>query len=184
MLKNQGQVSRNLALQLKIQKPISIAALNVEAILNLELEPKVKPMPLPSPTFPIPGSSETREIPLSNRRSLTPESNIAESSPPNPPVDPPSPPPPPPPENFSLTTKMETDDVSLEEDSLASQDGDIAQETSDDHPFYTPDEEDEKSRTKQDLSFEEAESVSYVPPFNNPVYPNDNFTAYTSTIGE
>lgn len=39
-----------------------LVALNVESLLNCELPPVVKTVPLlPSPTFPIPGSSEPRE---------------------------------------------------------------------------------------------------------------------------
>lgn len=46
--------------------------------------------------------------------------------------------------------------------------------------FYTPD--DDEDRTVS--TFEEPDTVNYVPPFNNPVYPNSNFASFTSTIGE
>lgn len=45
------------------------------------------------------------------------------------------------------------------------------------HMFYTPDEEEEIEETE----FPEVESINYVPPFNNPIYPSIN---YTSLIDE
>ncbi|KAK9877038.1 hypothetical protein WA026_016065 [Henosepilachna vigintioctopunctata] len=46
------------------------------------------------------------------------------------------------------------------------------------HLFYTPDEEEEEIRGK---TFPDIESINYVPPFNNPIYPSTN---YTSVIDE
>ncbi|XP_066157225.1 microtubule-associated protein 1B isoform X1 [Euwallacea fornicatus] len=46
--------------------------------------------------------------------------------------------------------------------------------------FYTPDDEEKTTTT----TFEEADPVNYVPPFNNPVYPNSNFASFTSTIDD
>ncbi|XP_018575451.1 uncharacterized protein LOC108914194 isoform X2 [Anoplophora glabripennis] len=141
-------------------------ALNVEAILNLELEPKVKPIPIPSPTFPIPGSSEvTRETtptpkpPLSPERSVSPAVLPPEKSP-SPPVD-----------------------IEMEEEPAAENvpEKGTTDENVEPNLFYTPDEEE---AMQAERVFEESNSVNYVPPFNNPVYPNSSFTNYTSTIDD
>lgn len=54
--------------------------------------------------------------------------------------------------------------------------------------FYTPDEEDmdkeeELDKIKDTTEFD-VECTNYVPPFNNPVYPNSSFTSFGSVIGE
>ncbi|CAH1099752.1 unnamed protein product [Psylliodes chrysocephalus] len=160
------------------------AALNIKAILNLELEsPKLKPVPLLSPTFPIPGNvdlatKESTEVaPAPNAAS--PEPPILAESPP--PIDKP-------PAMETSTEEMETEDISVTDDPdpvVEEKDATDADEPQ--NMFYTPDEEDavvppaEKEETS--VSFEEAESISYVPPFNNPVYPNSSFTNFSSTIG-
>ncbi|XP_076266838.1 SET domain-containing protein upSET isoform X1 [Rhynchophorus ferrugineus] len=47
--------------------------------------------------------------------------------------------------------------------------------------FYTPDDDEDR----EVASFEGGpEAVNYVPPFNNPVYPNNNFTSFTSSIDD
>nr|CAI5865072.1 unnamed protein product [Callosobruchus analis] len=184
-------------------------ALNVEAILNLELEPKTKPLPLPSPTFPIPGSDIVREV-----LSLGKEGGIAVNAtsiptqsgppptiqepivPPPPPKEltPPPPPPPPPEELMDVEEGNDVPAVDVEptnDDSQTTQPGQATpkgnpKETDGDSSsnfFYTPDEEDGRSE-KKPVSVEESESISYVPPFNNPVYPNDSFTTYTTTIDD
>lgn len=48
--------------------------------------------------------------------------------------------------------------------------------------YYTPDEE--ESEIANAASTEKVESASYVPPFNNPLYPNSTYTNYGSVIGE
>lgn len=48
--------------------------------------------------------------------------------------------------------------------------------------YYTPDEE-ESDPTEG--KFNKTESTSYVPPFNNPLYPNNtSYTSYGSVIGK
>ncbi|KAJ8931904.1 hypothetical protein NQ314_015173, partial [Rhamnusium bicolor] len=140
-------------------------ALNVEAILNLELEPKVKPIPIPSPTFPIPGSCEvTREV-VTPKPCLSPDRSIS------------------PPVLSPTKSRSPSVDVDVEEESAVDDVAHKEENKEDVQPnmFYTPDEEE---GIHPDPVYEESNSVNYVPPFNNPVYPNSSFTAYASTIGE
>nr|CAH7745442.1 unnamed protein product [Callosobruchus chinensis] len=181
-------------------------ALNVEAILNLELEPKTKPLPLPSPTFPIPGSDLVREV-----LALGKEGGIATSVPlqpgplpsvqepivpPPPPKELTPPPPPPPPPEELMDVAEENGEPTVDagvtnEECQTKQPGEVAsiedlKQTEGDASsnfFYTPDEEDGKPE-KEPVNVEESESISYVPPFNNPVYPNDSFTTYTTTMDD
>lgn len=53
-------------------------------------------------------------------------------------------------------------------------------ETQQENLFYTPD-EDERLPVPE---LTEVDGVNYVPPFNNPVYPNSNFSSFTSAIGK
>lgn len=163
-----------------------MAAIDVQSILNLELEPKVKPIPLPSPTFPIPGSADVAsKPPLSPEPPASPTPHLA--SPPSTPetpieevsksVGPPVP-------EKELQTATNVEDVSNTDDASATKNGEHEDETSTNR-FYTPDEdENEEEVSKDEPVFVEPESVSYVPPFNNPIYPNDSFTSYTSAIGK
>lgn len=52
--------------------------------------------------------------------------------------------------------------------------------------FYTPDEEEKRAGENIQEGYEEVEPVEYVPPFNNPIYPNDNdnFPSYASGLGK
>ena len=51
--------------------------------------------------------------------------------------------------------------------------------------FYTPDEEDVDKTEKNEIETAEVvESTNYVPPFNNPVYPNSSFTSFGSVIDD
>ncbi|KAG5888094.1 hypothetical protein JTB14_021895 [Gonioctena quinquepunctata] len=163
-------------------------ALNVEAILNLELEPpKIKPtLPLLSPTFPIPGSSEMvpRDLPPPNL-APSPEHDSSSSSmqlpplPTTPPVD---------------VEDMETEEISVTDDNPPAVMGDSSSlpDSGKGAPtlYYTPDEEEVKDEgegeeeVQPEAAFEETESISYVPPFNNPVYPNESFTAFSSAIDD
>lgn len=71
---------------------------------------------------------------------------------------------------FSETeVTTESDEVSEELEKI--EDDDIKP-----HMFYTPDEDEIEEK-----EFSEIQSISYVPPFNNPIYPCIN---YTSIIGE
>lgn len=149
-----------------------VTALDVESLLNLEFEPKLKAtVPLPSPTFPIPGSSE-----VSRDQSTT----RSDSPCPEPPVESPT--------DLALTEEKSSSpkfeeaasEKELVNTSLDSGD-EKEKEESAPNLFYTPDEEETE---QTETVFEESESISYVPPFNNPIYPNDSFTTYTSTIGK
>ncbi|KAJ8973338.1 hypothetical protein NQ317_004650 [Molorchus minor] len=148
---------------LRLKKSFWIIMLNVDAILNLEMEPKVKPIPIPSPTFPIPG---TREVAKDNQPMagtsitnpiLSPEKCVTpQARSPSPPVD----------KHHLLKSLL----------SLKSQKTEDLQT----NVFYTPDEDEAQTQPV----FEETSDINYVPPFNNPVYPNTSFTTYSSTIDD
>nr|XP_008192438.1 PREDICTED: uncharacterized protein LOC103312751 [Tribolium castaneum] len=156
---------------LRLKKVLGIAvdeesrkpALDVEAILNCELPPVVKTIP-PSPTFPIPGSCD---VTLTAAKS----SPILEAAPPNPaPVSSSSPP------------TVENEEPEVESEEIAEEQTEVGVKP---NMFYTPDEEEAGVDENAQGSFEEIDSVDYVPPFNNPVYPNDsNFTAFASVLDE
>ncbi|XP_074029645.1 SET domain-containing protein upSET isoform X3 [Leptinotarsa decemlineata] len=188
---------RELA-SLRLKKTFGLAvdgeprpALNVEAILNLELDPpKMKPvMPLPSPTFPIPGSSSelvTRDVSTHPLSLSSPIDSCKSSSAfmalraDSPVVD---------------VEEMETEEISVTDDAPAILDGSKESCRAPPNLFYTPDEEEvseeeeeedegEEEEAQCEAVFEETENISYVPPFNNPVYPNESFTPFSSTIDD
>lgn len=136
-------------------------ALNVETLLNCELPQVIKTTPLlSSPTFPIPGSSE----PSLCRDPMPPE---AEDEGEEEPLPPPSEP----------VLEVQTD-VIVEEK--------IAEDTSQAVLYYTPDEEEVEQHVDKDevgkLEVTMENTTNYVPPFNNPVYPN-SLNALDSAIG-
>ncbi|KAJ8938709.1 hypothetical protein NQ318_007997 [Aromia moschata] len=146
-----------------------------EAILNLELEPKVKPIPIPSPTFPIPGTTceIIRDAPTSAPTPICPplSPELLDAPPIVPCTRSPSPP-----------VEEEIKNVSTAEDTPMEEIHPSDEVKTDDmqpNIFYTPDEEEE---VPPQPTYEETSSINYVPPFNNPVYPNTSFPAYTSTI--
>ncbi|XP_044755691.1 uncharacterized protein LOC123314454 isoform X2 [Coccinella septempunctata] len=67
-----------------------------------------------------------------------------------------------------------------EEDEEDDDEAEIGEKGVKPHLFYTPDEEEEEEEVEE-KEFPETESVSYVPPFNNPIYPS---ISYTSVIDE
>lgn len=161
-------------------------AIDVQSILNLELEPKVKPAQ--SSTFSIPGSTETTapKSPLSPEcpASPPPQTSISptlipeESTENTESVDLPVTE-----EGEQITANV--DDNCSNQENISKKDDKKDEDSSATNIYYTPDEEEHVERvTRREPVFEEPESVSYVPPFNNPIYPNDSFTSYTSTIGK
>jgi hypothetical protein len=154
---------------LRMKKVLGIAvddesrkpALDVEAILNCELPPVVKTMP-PSPNFPIPGSCDA----------TGPKSSPGESAPPNPASKSPV--------GFVPPPEHEPAEAECEENEEKENDDGVQP-----NMFYTPDEEERGTDENAQGGYEEIDSVDYVPPFNNPIYPNDsNFTSYASVLGE
>lgn len=147
----------------------------METFLNWDIPPVVKPtLPLPSPTFPIPGSSE----PIASRETTAQASEESEQRK----VTVTSPPPPP--------TTTTTSKVSVEVEAAVESEieGEKEEEDKSKPLYYTPDEEEDAgatvARAKETSEKFEEESASYVPPFNNPLYPNSNYTSYGSVIGE
>lgn len=139
-------------------------ALDVEAILNCELPPVVKTIP-PSPNFPIPGSCDV------NLTSSSKSSPVLESAPSNPVPVTNSP--------VNFAPEKETEPESEENEEKESE---VSVKP---NMFYTPDEEERGTDENAQGGFEEIDTVDYVPPFNNPVYPNDsNFTPYASVLGK
>lgn len=138
----------------------------METFLNWDIPPVVKPtLSLPSPTFPIPGSSE----PIVSRETMVQASEETEQH---------------------KVTAMVTSKVSEEEVVV---EGKVEEENKEEQDkskplYYTPDEEEDAGGTvasvKETSEKFEKESTNYVPPFNNPLYPNSNYTSYGSVIGE
>lgn len=127
----------------------------MESLLNCELPPVVKTTSrLPSPTFPIPGSSEP-----SNKENEAP---IVEDQQPAVTVE-------------STAVDQQIQDVEEEK---------VVEDTKQQPVlYYTPDDEEMlgEEDVKETLgSNEEAE----VPPFNNPVYPSSSYSSLTSAIGK
>lgn len=147
---------------------ITFSALNVESLLNCELPPVVKTsLQLPSPTFPIPGSSEVL------LQAVTVTTHRQECPPLVPVVKEPSPVCEMPAEKQATPVEMDDQgDCEVDEKKLL---------------LYTPDEEDVSgARVSKDVTqkYEEVENTNYVPPFNNPLYPNSSFEEYGSSIGK
>lgn len=131
---------------------------------------KLSPTPPPPPESPPPPP-----LPQSTPPPLAIEELAEESHPPVEPTD-----------SQGVVSESPIDNVDN-----STKDGSVITETdkNDKSPapnlFYTPDEEEnEVEVSPHEPVFEETECVSYVPPFNNPIYPNDNFTSYTSAIGK
>ncbi|XP_057663470.1 uncharacterized protein LOC130898292 isoform X1 [Diorhabda carinulata] len=158
--------------------------LNLKAILNLDLEPKVKPVH--NQQIPLEESSEVTvetvvsdvKVPISPDIPALPESPIPIANPPAPDV------------SSNTEELMETDEISVTDPeplNTTDEKESDSKETAPLNMFYTPDEEDvvETSAKEEPLvTFEETESVSYVPPFNNPVYPNSSFATFSSSIDD
>lgn len=111
-------------------------------------------LPLSSPTFPIPGSTEpSSSITLKNEETV--------SSPP--------------------ASILSPHASALEQKEQPEQGASVT--SKDPVMYYTPDEE--ESEATDDGKFNKIESTSYVPPFNNPLYPNNvSYTSYGSVIGK
>lgn len=134
--------------------PFLFVALNVETLLNCELSSVVKTTPLlPSPTFPIPGSSESL-----NKDSAAPE------------TEPPGPPPPP------AETNSVNEEKVVEE---AEQPQPVLYYTPDEEEMEQEDVDKEMGKVHDEMD----SSTNLVPPFNNPVYPSSGLSALSSTIG-
>lgn len=149
--------------------------LNVESFLNWEMPPVVKTsVPLPSPTFPIPGSGDIQKTPAS----IVPKEQEPESSSPcsSQPAE----------QNIEVTevvAEEKEEPVTEPEKAEEKMETEEVKETNT-VPFYTPDEEElVEEKTETGDKYGEEEGTSYIPPFNNPVYPNTNFTSYGSVIG-
>ncbi|CAG9822140.1 unnamed protein product [Phaedon cochleariae] len=173
-------------LGLNVEEPRPVTALNIETIVNLETETKPATLPFPSPTFPIPGAvevSSTDGPPLDPPQQLleTPEVCKTETE-----VG----------VEETKVERMETEDIPATEESQAidqvegstdAQPNPVSpgrQEVEGMEEEEEEEEEEEVAVVPSEPAFEEAESVSYVPPFNNPVYPNESFTNYSSTIDD
>lgn len=148
-------------------KPLSLSNSSFPAVGNTDLQPKSSPSPPPPPDSPPPHPAS----PLITAEESAEESQTAvETSTP---------------QEVEVQTPVDVEDVSNTEDSVITKD-DRSGNSPAPNRFYTPDEEEnvEEATTPCELAFEESESVSYVPPFNNPIYPNESFTSYTSAIGK
>lgn len=149
--------------------------LNVETFLNWEMSPVVKTsVPLPSPTFPIPGSGDVQKAsPVVCKEQQSPPSSFSQQQEEAAPCDEPE---------MAEETK---ESVGGESQAKEDEKEDENEETKT-VLFYTPDEEEAtEGKAEEGLEkYENVEGTSYVPPFNNPVYPNTNFTAYGSVIGK
>lgn len=135
---------------------------------NTEVLPKSSPTPPPPPESPPPPPHESTPP-------LAVEELTEESHPPFEPTD-----------SQEIVSESPIDNVdSSTEDASVITRCDKNDKSPAPNLFYTPDEEEnEVEVSPHEPVFEETECVSYVPPFNNPIYPNDNFTSYTSAIGK
>lgn len=143
------QVSLNFYTYKLFQLNFSLA-INVETLLKCDLTTPLKTsIPLSSPTFPIPGSTESNTHNFKNEEPVESPSPRLTSSPPV------------------------TDNKPIVQSCTTSVDQPM---------YYTPDEEEADAA---DEKFNKTESTSYVPPFNNPLYPNNiSYTTYGSVIGK
>lgn len=162
--------------------------LNVETFLNWEMPPVVKTsIPFPSPTFPIPGSGELTTTATST---IVSKEQLPQSPPSRPPSS----------AQVTIATVPEAEVMEVEkaeesvekneEEKIAVVEDNEVEELKETNPvlFYTPDEEEAVDSMpedeKQEEKYDAVEATSYVPPFNNPVYPNSNFGTFGSVIGE
>ncbi|XP_022918651.1 myb-like protein X isoform X2 [Onthophagus taurus] len=186
------RLKKALGLTLDVETRKS-ASINVETILKRDLPSPPKPnliLPLSSPTFPIPGSGDvSNELPP--LQTPPPQQQIQNQS-----------------MQFQQIQQQkviqEVDDCAVSEIPLeqpsettitvAEGDEEMLEETlsdtirSSEPPvlYYTPDEEEmEMTVTESDgIDDTDGGSASYVPPFNNPLYPNSNYTNYGSVIDD
>ncbi|XP_072385367.1 uncharacterized protein upSET isoform X3 [Diabrotica undecimpunctata] len=151
------------------------------AILNMEIEPKGKSaQPLPGQQYHVLGNTEPTAKESDSQPPASPEQVPMMCSPP-------------------LVVKslkpeaMETEDISSPEtenqnlEEIVDVKEEENKEAAPSNMFYTPDEEDTTEvvdKEEPSAAFEEPECVNYVPPFNNPVYPNSNFPTFSSTIDD
>lgn len=187
-----------LSIDVEPRKP----ALNVEAILNCEIPMPDVQIPLqPSHTIPdisvptisaqsVPVLKETRSptqtenvqesIEDDSRTSFSDEKQMTESLPSL--VD-------------AGVEKMDDEDIdqndviNLEnknEDDVVNDEEkpelEVESQNMKPHMFYTPDEEEDEDENI-DNDIPEMESVNYVPPFNNPIYPSNNFSSVIDEEG-
>lgn len=161
-------------------------ALDVQTILNCELPSVVKTIP-PSPNFPIPGSCDLNAATAAARSSPNVESTLPPSSmspsPVNPPVVGSSVTFTPTPQNFA---EKKTESPAACQKSVDNGPNDVETSPKKSILFYTPDEEEKRAGENIQEGYQEVEPVEYVPPFNNPIYPNDNdnFPSYASGLGK
>ncbi|KRT80386.1 hypothetical protein AMK59_7379, partial [Oryctes borbonicus] len=156
----------NVSLRLKKAFGLSVddesrkPALNVETLLKCDLPTPMKStIPLSSPTFPIPGSSDPPPTQSSITSHTEPQYHPEHLQQPEPAkqvetclkAEKPQP---------SPVQKIPTGESVL---------------------YYTPDEEELEVSNS---GTEKAEAASYVPPFNNPLYPNSTYTNYGSVIDD
>lgn len=136
--------------------------LDVDTILKNEIPTPTKTsLSLASPNFPIPGRDESMNSNASLEKVLSME-ETSNSLPPRlePEID----------FTDEKTTKMTKNiAASMDEETQDGGQDQLLEERK--VLFYTPDDE------------EAAEGSTYVPPFNNPLYPNTSYT-YGSVIGE
>lgn len=137
-------------------KVFLITALAVSSLLKADLQPlslKTTTLPLQSPTFPIPGSASEPTPRITSPDMPTQSAYLQQSTAPLSPVN-----------------KSELKEVAV----------------SDSNPvmYYTPDEEEAPGPSVEEGKLmDKPETTSYVPPFNNPLYPNSSYTSYGSVIG-
>lgn len=165
--------------QTMIDNNYSFAAINVETLLKCDLSPPLKTtLPLSSPTFPIPGSTETTNTIASKHEESVVESPSS--------VTVVSPRPSPQPQQLQQQLPQEQLEQQPSQPSVSNVEINESEKKSssvDPGMFYTPDEE--ESEPADDGKFNKIESTSYVPPFNNPLYPNNiSYTTYGSVIGK
>ncbi|KAF2902327.1 hypothetical protein ILUMI_03865, partial [Ignelater luminosus] len=173
------------AFGLSIDEDSNKTALKMETLLNCDLGPPPIKTAIQhySPTFPIPGSCSSVPLttqlpepsPTEETTSEILENKEEECSFPDPPplVE----------QEITESFAHQPDDdteMSKEDDSIVKPE-----------MFYTPDEEEkveEEGAETEEIekcdSYDVVESTNYVPPFNNPVYPNSSFTTFGSVMDD